>query len=453
MMYPPPPAPAPRDTAQKWAAAFAVIAVVAGVSYGASVFKSRVKKAFTPTAGASATSTSAPSATVVDPEPAVPKEGLPSFALDPNAVPADDGPPPPPGTPASSLRARPPWGRLELTTRGEATQQFAPQHSKPLDLYVKSSPINGDVQRAFVICRAQSFNKADTFAGDDLHVRATFGKTPEVAADGPEDANLGFVSAPLVSIAKNEIVHVAVFDRDVFELTNLARVNHTFAGQPIVIADPGASIECRTLAGEALQSRFATEAGAADHSINALASAQLTASKSDWGYPHLEIARAHRSTADGAALVGWDDARVQKRVATTAGAIAKVEAQRPRVFDELRGGAGSETTVDGMKVTLVSVECGPRVGMAGRCAVNASLQNGSGRAVRWNGYKGPSAYVATRQSGPGGVSPTQRDLVLKDIPAGATVDVTLAAVDDKPGKEDAILGICVENRCGAIKLR
>jgi hypothetical protein len=61
--------------------------------------------------------------------------------------------------------------------------------------------------------------------------------------------------------------------------------------------------------------------------------------------------------------------------------------------------------------------------------------------------------VATRESGPESVSPAQANLGLKDIAAGATVDVTLHTPDDRPGKEDAIAGVCVERRCGAIKLR
>lgn len=144
----------------------------------------------------------------------------------------------------------------------------------------------------------------------------------------------------------------------------------------------------------------------------------LSGATSDWGYPHLEIARAHRDAGDMAALVGWDDARVKKRVAAIGAASEKVGAQYPRVFDELRSGARNETTIDGIKLTLASVECGPKIGFAGRCAVKLTLVNESGRAIRWSGYRGPFAYVATKKSGPVGVSPVERDLVMKDIASG-----------------------------------
>jgi hypothetical protein len=425
-------------------AAGAIIAVAVGVSLGASALKTKLASSLREKEEVP------PPRQTTDPLP--PSTALPGSMLA-DAPPADDGPPPAPGTPQSSLRARPPWGRLELMTRGVATQQYAPQHTKPLDLFLKASPMNGDIERGFVVCRAQSFNKADTFAGDDLHVRATFANAPEVAMDGPEDGNLGFVSAPLVSLKKNDIIHVAVFDRDVFDLTNLARVNVTYQGTPIVLTDPGAAIECRSLIGDALQSRVATDAGGADQAIANLARAKLHGRTSDWGYPSLDMATARRATGDVAALVGWDDARTKKRVDGVATAIASVQAQRPRVFDELRDGASSETTVDGIKVSFVSLQCGPKVGLAGRCALSVSVTNDSGRAIRWNGHKGPSAYVATRESGPEGVAPAQANLGLKDIAAGATVDVTLHTPDDRPGKEDAIAGICVERRCGAIKLR
>ena len=122
-------------------------------------------------------------------------------------------------------------------------------------------------------------------------------------------------------------------------------------------------------------------------------------------------------------------------------------------LDELRNGAGSETTVDGMTVTFVAVQCGPKVGLAGRCALSLSLTNGSGRAVRWNGYKGPSAYVATRASGPQVLVPAQARLQAQDVAPGATVDIVLHTADDRPGKDDAIAGICVDERCGAIRVR
>jgi hypothetical protein len=438
-MYPAP--PAPKTTGQKWIAFGAVVVVALGASFGANLLKKRLNGSLpSPSAAASESA----------PPPAEAKASAPSA---PSAPQVDDGPAPPPGTPQGSLRARPPWGRLALHTRGEPTQEYAPQHAKPVDVFTKASSISGDVQRAFVICRAQSFAKADTFAGDDLHVRATFGKTPEVAADGPEDANLGFVSAPLVSLAKEEIVHVAVFDRDVLDLTNLARVNITFQGTPIVVADPGATIECRALAGDALAARVAIDAGAADQIISTLAGVRLDGKTSDWHYPFLDITRAHRAIGDVAALVGWDDVRTKKRIDALASSITSVDAQRSRVFDELRSGAEAETTVDGVKVSFVSMECGPKVGLAGLCAVKLLVANGSGRAIRWNGYQGPMAYVATRDSGPVIVAPTQSNLVLKDIPADTSVDVTLHTPDDRPAREAAIAGICIERRCGVIKLR
>ena len=248
-------------------------------------------------------------------------------------------------------------------------------------------------------------------------------------------------------------VKVAVFDRDVFELTSLARVNVTYAGTPIVVADPGATIECRSLTGDALHSRVATDAGAADLAITTLGRTKLHGRTSHWGYPYELIASAHRAIGDVAALVGWDDARTQKRVVEVASAIAAVDEQKARVFDELRNGAGSETTVDGVKVTFVSVECGPKVGLAGRCRVNVALTNGSGRPIRWTGYRGLQTYVATRGTSPQIVTPLRPELMTQDIANGASADATLLTWDDRPGKEDAIAGVCIDQQCGILKLR
>jgi hypothetical protein len=59
------------------------------------------------------------------------------------------------------LNARPSWGRFEDEVAGN-TEQFAPQPSQPLDVFVRSTPLAGKVEHAYVICRFQSFNAHDS---------------------------------------------------------------------------------------------------------------------------------------------------------------------------------------------------------------------------------------------------------------------------------------------------
>jgi hypothetical protein len=217
-----------------------------------------------------------------------------------------------------------------------------------------------------------------------------------------------------------------------------------------VVADPGASIECRTLGGDALQARMALEGGRADAAIKALANKKLDAGQSDWGYPHYALEQTYHATAEMAALVGWDDARVGKRVQAIPDALAKVDAQRTQIFVKLHEASGKQTKVDGITATVLSVDCGPRASLAGRCSVKLNLQNGTSKPIRWDGYPGPHAYVAWEGSAPMGVSP--KETVREDIAPAATSEITLLTADDRPGTVPAILGVCVEH-CGVLKLR
>lgn len=433
-------APPPRDTAQKWAA-FGVVALVAvGVSVGAHGLKKRFKPAHE--------AAPAPIASVA---PVPLPEGAAVPEEDDGPAPAEDEPAPPPGTPASSLKARPSWGRVDLLVRGAPTLRYAPQHAQPLEVFLRASPLAGDVDRAFVICRAQTFNKADTFAGDDLHLRATFGATPEVAADGPEDGNLGFVSAPLVTLRKGERINLEVFDRDVFELTLLSRSTTTRKDGPLSIIDKGAAVECRELSGAALSGAVTIETAKADAAIATLARRQLSGRTSDWDWPLVDLSRAHQTTSDAAALVGWDDARVTKRVSAIAASVARLEAQRPVVFEQLRSGASAQTKVGDVEASFAGIACGPKVGRAGSCAVKIRFKNAGTRPTRLNGYDGPRVYVATAKSGPISAPPEPADATLKDIAPGAELEASFAirALDT----EAVIAGVCAAQSCGVLRAR
>ncbi len=444
-------APPPRDSRERWAA-FGVIAIVAvGVSFGAHTLKKRFKPAPHEEPRVVAPAPVAPTASAEPAEPAEDDEDAPTPST-------DDEPAPAPGTPASSLKARPPWGRLDIGVRGAPTLQYAPQHSRPLNVFLRSAPLSGDVARSFVICRAQTFNKADTFAGDDVHFRAKLGSTPEVAADGPEDGNLGFVSAPLVVLRKGETVSLQVFDRDVFELTPLSRTTVTRQTGPLTTMDPGAAVECRELAGDALRSAVASETARADAAIATVSRRELSGRTFDWGWPLLEIGRAHRATGDAAALVGWDDARVKKRVSSIDDAVARLEGQRPAIFEQLRAGAGAQTRVGDVQASFVSIACGPKQGLAGSCAVKVRFENQGTRAMRLNGFDGPRVYVATAKTGPIGVAPEPFDVTLKDVAPGSELEASfhpvplegsLRALETDP----LIVGVCVGDRCGVLRAR
>ncbi|MBX3230945.1 MAG: hypothetical protein KIT84_36410 [Labilithrix sp.] len=359
-------------------------------------------------------------------------------------APLADEPAPALGTPEASLRARPSWGaRLERHS-GAATKAYAPQSSRPLEAFLAAQPMGDAIDRGFVICRFQSFNKADTFAGDDLHVRATFGATREVAADGPEDGNLGFASAPLVTLQRGDAMRFEVYDRDVFGMTLLSRPSVRWDGGPFNTVDAGAAIECRQLDGAALARAVASEGARADGAVATLAHAKLDGQSPDWGYPAYETSAAHRAIADVAAFTGWADARVTRRITAFDAATAIVDAQRSTVFERLHADARRDATFEDMEVALGDVTC-----RGDTCTVHLSVTNRSKEALRFGGFFGPRVYVANAGSGPVHAS------VEATVEPKTTAEI---AFDAEVAHGPAIVGVCARgrgyrDRCRPLKVR
>jgi len=432
--------PPPRETAQKWAAFGVVVLVAVGASVGASKFK----KHYEPPPP-------------VDPPPYIPPESTatPEPSDDPGDDTADepDEPPPgEPGTPKASLSARPAWGKLDIGVRGPPTQQYAPQPSQPLDVFLRAHPLTTEIERGFVICRMQTYGKADTFAGDDLHVRATFGTAPIVASDGAEDANLGFVSAPLVTLKKNDAVSFEVYDRDVFELTPITKPTVKFfgAGSGLSSTDSGASIECRALSGDSLQSAINLELGKSDALVNKLGKRRLDQTSPSWGWPAADIVLTERATGDAAALNGWDDYRVRSRVSKIAEQVKRLEEEKPATFMRLLAGAGDQATLRTATVKFSGLEC-----KGARCVVKLHVKNTSDMAWHWGAYDTPTAYVATEKSaGPIPAMLERPDQQSTAVEPGAEVDLRLVATAAKLdlSKDPAIVGVCLDDRCVALRV-
>jgi hypothetical protein len=437
-----PPTPPPRRSSAPTIVFGVVLGVIATVALGAIYLKTRARIAKTPATASAVASTEGPPSNTPGSEP----------TAEPPPMPPPDEPAPPPGTPSASLRARPPWAaHIDGFIRGEPTKQYAPQVKKPVEVFLQAAPLSGDVDRGFLICRFQTFGKHDMFAGDDLHARIRFGMTPEVANDGPEDANLAFVSAPLATLKKNESVRFEVYDRDVFTMEDITRPSVTYGGGALQHMDSGAAVECRQLTGEPLKRVTAGYAATADETTSRLAHAKLDGSRSDWGYPRTEIMHAQRAIADVAALIGWDDARTKKRATALDQAIVTVESQREAVFDRLHGTAKTETTVGTLHATLGDIACGGTSGHAGRCAVKVTVENRSDKPVRFGGFMGPTAYVANRTSGPVSAAPNGRPLSFVEIPANGSLELTLVPTSDvRLEKGPAIVGICNDGACGTL---
>ncbi len=353
-----------------------------------------------------------------------------------------------PGTPRSSEHARPKWAK---------DASYAPQLTDPLDVFLAASPLRGDVAHALVICRFQSFNKMDTFAGDDLRASLVLDGTPGRSANGPEDANLAFVSAPLAKVAHGDMIRFEVWDRDVFSDELITRTSVKYDAGPVVMSDTGASIECRALDGAALDREVKEHGARADRDARTLAGAKLDGRRPLWGWPTSDLTKQQGRAGDLAALVGWDDPRTVKRVVGLASAEAVLEAKRERLFGELHAAAKADADVHGLHVHLEEIACGARkaaLGVASAtspCVARVTLRNDTDGVISFTPYSAPQPYLATAKTGP--LWARFDKLVAPELASKATAEALVipegVALEDEP----ALLGVCIAATCATVLAR
>lgn len=439
----PSPPPRSRDGGAPWALFFVILALL-GVAIGVTIFTlvragSKAKSAPLGSANAGG-SPSARGDTALPNAPAHPPPLPESLSTTETTAPR--------GTPASSLRARPTWGlREHLTPHAKVTSQYAPQLTNPLEAFLAATPLGPDFAEGTLICRFQSFNKHDTFAGDDLHARVTFGATPEVANDGPEDGNLAFVSAPLVHLAKGERIAYQVFDRDVFGITAMSTSAVTFTGIPVVAMDSGAAVECRGISGASLANAIATRAAAATITLAEIERSKPDETRADWGFPAEPLQRAERQIADTAALAGWDEPGVHERVGTLETLTARARTAREELFDRLYTSAGTTMKLGPMTVTVTEASAEP-----GRVPI--AVKNAGAVAASFGDHH-TTFYVATRRGGPAWAqlttAPGTAGVSVKLEP-GETRAEQIATMGSLP-EGTLLLAACTGRTCGFARAR
>jgi hypothetical protein len=381
-----------------------------------------------------------PDAPTVGPAKTAPPPLFPTAETDDEPVPPDG----PPGSPQASAHARPPWGKLDhLTIHAKKTDQFAPQLSRPHEAFQVGTPLSGDLESAFVVCRAESFGKNDTFAGDDLHVRATFGAMPEIANDGPEDKNLGYVSAPHITFKKGEVAHFEVFDRDVLSMALITRAAVTYGGGGMTSSDSGANIECRSVSGAPLAKLVDAATKSSDEAIGKISHVKLDGTTPSWGWPLDAIQHSTRAAGDVAAFVGWEEPRAKTRAERVTSALRGLEDQKKKLFADLHASAGADAAAGGLAISGISLSC-ETPGILERCTIKATLKNDSDKAIQVPSYIGGyTLYVATERTGPILVtSISSGEQAIGEVAAHATIAVSFGTSAISSSDEKAIVGVC-----------
>lgn len=356
----------PRDTAHKWLAFGAIVVVAVGTSFASSAFKKHLRstlpEAAPPTPYEPAI-TSAPSS----------PPAFPNADPDEDAPPADDPRIAPSGTPATSSAARPSWWPKD--------DGWAPVHTWTGSLFASGSvPSAGNLSKAFVMCHAATTPGTEA----DVRVRAKLGELPAIAADGPSDQDYAHFTAPLVDLKNGEPIEVVVSTQAEGGFREVIRLK-TKLGEQLEVTEKDGTVDCVVLSGDALLDQIAADAGRADSAIARLAARKLDASATpDWGYPSNDVRIAKHAVADVAALTGWDDARAKRRVDAYARALAAVDADRARVFEELRRSASDQAKVGKVTFAVASpMSCDPQPSRDARCSVSFVVTNDSATALVW----------------------------------------------------------------------
>lgn len=438
--------PAPRDAAQKWIAFGVIVVVAVSVSFASRACKSHLESTLPQPASAD------PFAQYVPPPPPVtfdetdPPEDLGEAGAPPAAKVTRDAPA---GTPDVSLRAKPAWARSPTRSSQAAylPPAYAPVHSKPNEVFASAAPIQGegDLERAFVICRGRDLG--DVRTRRPLHLRSTLGRTPMFAADGRATSGQVFASAPLVTLRKSDAAEIVLLEYHDEALEQRAHDSTTFEGVLTAATENMSEIECRSLTNEKLADRIALDAGRADAAIARLTTADVNLARRGWGFPNLWVEQAQRTTSDVAALVGWDDPRAKKRVSDLAIAVALFDTKWDRVFAEEHRRAGKQSKVGPLRVTVTSSECEQNGDDDDACLVDLAVKNESTTAFTWSELSGSIArkngqafMVSFEDPEPDTIAPAET----KTVSFRTSRDVM---------KGPSLAMICTGGACGGIKLR
>ena len=274
-----------RDTKQKWAAFAAILFVSVGTAWGSCALKNHLVGEL--------------------PQPA-PPEPLPYVEPTPSdseidLSSEDEDPPKQPSSIEASAAARPPWS---------TAVSYAPDHSDPRTVFNSGTPIDVPLSRRLVACNVTAFAAATT-AGGELEIRVHVGATPERFARGQN--GVVWTVLPLASLAEGESLRIEAFVRRKDKATEIARASAKLTGGELTFRlparppsdHPELAMECRAVSPHDVEGLFAKDAARADAAIRSR-----------------KPEDARRAPSDLAALVGWDDPRVKKRV----GALATTSA-------------------------------------------------------------------------------------------------------------------------------
>lgn len=228
--------------------------------------------------------------------------------------------------PAASLKAAPAWASRGYAPQGPwATRKALFQSAD------SSKRQAGVIDDALVICQALYSGRPDAvpfYEAPDLDIEFDLGAMPHVTTSAPEDTHDAYVAFPLAHLGARDRVSAHLWDRDATTRDDLGVVAGAYGGTlPLVVERGARRVECRVLARAEVEARFVERLHVADAELDRIAP-DVAIQPRAWDFgKRARTGTAKNDVADLAALVGWADARVARRVDW----LARIGAR----FDEL----------------------------------------------------------------------------------------------------------------------
>jgi len=332
----------------------------------------------------------------------------------PAAAPAPAEPPPPErlGKPLTSLAAAPAWWQGPQALDLGQARAYAPESPDAGALYQAASagsaepgPLDGGALACDLDLGERRFDELVPFASEEStlgDIAALAGVSPDrrkapalvVGTYGPEDRNQVVLLLPLARLQVGDTLWIRLVDMDVSLHDDVETLRVRYDGKlPLALAGRLAKGTCRLVTRPALEVALARRLGYLDQALEKLA-AGARPDFLDGVVTGVEgfLSDARESALGAAALVGWDDPRVLRRVLRLGELEAGAARAYAQAFEALRasaaGPAWAAAPAGRLEVRVDGLRCGrrqlglaralvafPEMLPADACALYLSLRN------------------------------------------------------------------------------
>jgi hypothetical protein len=224
-----------------------------------------------------------------------------------------------------SLKAKPQWPLPPWHTPESEKKSYAPQLDEQVSATLfeasppSSDPAPGSSDEILLVCSIEFSGHCDGglkglfFAdGPDLDLEIAVRPTATLLAAGPEDDRSMFASIPLLSLKPADKLALHLYDRDGGSSRDDLGTTRLTGRQLTTKGKSDTSIECRRILRAIIEEQVTKELAVVDKAIDEIADPKPVLTDT-LGLEHVQFV-IRRSVTRIAALVGWADPRVTRRL-------------------------------------------------------------------------------------------------------------------------------------------